>query len=282
MLDLLKSFFDSTSSRTLLLGPPKSGKTSLIFRLAYEEANKGGTPYILTRKDKIHTDLPHNLSVLFMNETNTEKNITSLIYIPEILMKVNIKYLENFQDMLQFFIGIQALTPRPSLIIFEDFSSYFIPSAIDIISNGPALFQDPKSFHVNNLKDAFLALSLLNDSIKFLNNFLPPLPTNPSKTTPTLIPMLSPEPIKLILTENKMEDRSLQDLLMKFFDNLATLSQMPVTNNQLIFPTNGSINLLPYSLRILYHPEDSMNPPAILATRIDLIENELVYCIEQS
>lgn len=289
MNSILQSFFDSTSNRTLLLGPPKCGKTSLIFRLAYEEANKGGTPYILTKKEKLYANLPHNISLILTEnsqENNTNNNMVSLNYLPEILSKINIKYLETLQDIMQFFIAIQSLTPRPTLIIFDDFSNYFQSTLHDILTEPTVILNnESKKFNPNILKDIFLIISLINDSIKFLDNYNKSSPSNIISQS-----VSSPQysPVKLIITENKVEDSSLQALLMKFFDNLAIISQMPLSNKSFFSAADStfhsastSINLLPYSLRISYHPENTINPPTIIATRIELIDNELVYFSEK-
>lgn len=106
--------FSYSVKSLVILGPEKSGKTSLSFRLAYENAFNAGIPYFCTKKDKIESHFPLNVSLSYATET----------FLPIILNRIQMKYFSSINDLFSFLNGIHLLKPQPSMIIIDDIFSF--------------------------------------------------------------------------------------------------------------------------------------------------------------
>lgn len=157
---LTKHIFSSSSSlsvsplskdgnKVFILGSSQSGKTSLAFRMAYEEAMIGGTPLFITQKEKIEKCLPlpisismnksigtrsesqadgseeeiFNTSHLETSASNTNDETGKADYHPTVLSRIHMKYVVNRDDLVALFLLMQDFQPSPTLIILDDFSS---------------------------------------------------------------------------------------------------------------------------------------------------------------
>jgi hypothetical protein len=117
MMNLIESVINpSPDHRVLLIGSEKCGLTSLAFRLACEEASRSiGKPVFITNKDKFQANFPHICHLYPSDDIN---------YLPQILERVVIKYLNSYRDLITVLSTLQSFQPPPTMIILDDLSLY--------------------------------------------------------------------------------------------------------------------------------------------------------------
>eukprot|EP00981_Chlorochromonas_danica_P016342 scaffold16865_cov229-Ochromonas_danica.AAC.2 len=143
-------------STILLLGGKRCGKTSLAFRLAYEECcTTGGSPLFITHPNRLDT-LPHEVWQVDSNPKTMVRD-----YKPEVLSKIRMKYISHPSSLRQLILGIHAFaSPVPSMIVIDNLSF---------------LLDSSTSFNKMDARfiDHYLQLcSLLKDSLDYLNSDL--------------------------------------------------------------------------------------------------------------
>jgi len=104
----------------LIVGATNTGKTSLSFRTAYEEAERGGCPLFICNKAKIEAKLP--LDVRPGTEGVEQSRMS-----PEVLSRINMKYVTSMNELKAVISGMHCFTPLPSTIIIDDFSLLIDP-----------------------------------------------------------------------------------------------------------------------------------------------------------
>jgi hypothetical protein len=98
----------------LMIGGGSTGKTSLAFKLACEEAAVGGTPLFICNQTKLEAKLP--MTVQNASDGGSNK------FAPEILARIQMKYVSSMNELKAVIAGLHAFVPSPSLVIIDDFS----------------------------------------------------------------------------------------------------------------------------------------------------------------
>lgn len=155
------SLSENGDARVLLVGAGSSGKTSLAFKIAYDCAAEGGSPWFICNQTKIEGKLP---TIVITDHGSGNDNggnsgvssVSSAKMMPEILSRISMKYVSSMNELKAVFSGLHALTPTPSLIVIDDFSMLVDP--LHSIQRS-----DPKFLEICITLGAYL-----NDAIAFV------------------------------------------------------------------------------------------------------------------
>eukprot|EP01031_Cornospumella_fuschlensis_P030425 gene30425-36766_t len=160
-------FSSSNISTVLLLGPKQSYKSSLAFRLAYDDACKGGNPMYVCARAKL-TTLPLEVS------PSADPGLSSSrvsIYYPEILSRIRMKYVDSINELKQILLGLPCLPTSmlPTLLVVDDLT-YLLDQTI--YQHLPSAHQPYSSPQTSILDMKFLeayvsVLAVLEDSKMF-------------------------------------------------------------------------------------------------------------------
>ena len=178
---------DNDDIYLLLIGNYQSGKSSIAFNLAYNIALNGGKPLYICNQIKLESKLPmtiynsdQHLDSSLMHTTNT---ITTNSYekkrnynnnnsmLPEVLQRINMKYITTIQDLKALIAGLHLFEPRPSVVIIDDLSILIDP--LQAINRCDGKF----------LEIVLRLTSYLQDAMKFLATITPSLPADISTTS---------------------------------------------------------------------------------------------------
>ena len=159
----------------LLIGNHQSGKTSIAFNLAYHIALNGGKPLYICNQIKLEGKLPliiynsdqHIDSILMHHNTttnihekkknnNSNNSNSSNSMLPEVLQRINMKYITTIQDLKTLIAGLHLFEPRPSIVIIDDLSILIDP--LQAINRSDSKF----------LEIVLRLTSYLQDAMKFL------------------------------------------------------------------------------------------------------------------
>jgi hypothetical protein len=115
--------WNASYQRIMIVGPAKSGRASMAFKLAYEEAERGGAPLFICKKSQLQS-LP-----LEIRSSSNDGNSNS--YLPEVLQAIRMKYVESSAELRQVLCAVQIFqNPLPSLIVIENLSSIIDSNAM--------------------------------------------------------------------------------------------------------------------------------------------------------
>lgn len=146
-------------------GPSHSGKTSLAFQIAYEEASYGGIPLFICQKSKFQRQFPKQCQEL--HEDSSDYMETGS-FNPTVLSRIYMKYTETSQDLLNLLAGLQKFQPKPTVIIIDDLSS-FLPSFTSSDSNlNRFAYQSNYSSHDQKIDFYLLLLAMIDDTAYYL------------------------------------------------------------------------------------------------------------------
>jgi hypothetical protein len=177
---------DNDDIYLLLIGNYQSGKTSIAFNLAYNIALNGGKPLYICNQIKLESKLPmtifnsdQHLDSILMHTTNTittnsyekKRNYNNNSMLPEVLQRINMKYITTIQDLKALIAGLHLFEPRPSVVIIDDLSILIDP--LQAINRSDGKF----------LEIVLRLTSYLQDAMKFLATITPSLPADISTTT---------------------------------------------------------------------------------------------------
>lgn len=135
------------NTRILLTGGANTGKTSLAFKFAYDEASSGGVPLFICNQNKLESKLP--LNVILNDGYNSMKMS------PDVLRKILMKYVTSMNELKAVIAGLHAFSPTPTLVIIDDLSLLIDPlhsvqrndpSFLEICSTLGAYLDDALSF----------------------------------------------------------------------------------------------------------------------------------------
>ncbi|KAL4538600.1 hypothetical protein Ndes2526B_g03104 [Nannochloris sp. 'desiccata'] len=97
----------SSQPRHLFLyGPEQSGKTSLLFHLAYSLASKGASVLIITSRERLEYNPPALAQGLSPNDP--------------VWLNIQIKYIEDETSLLQFASLLHLARPAPTVLLIDD------------------------------------------------------------------------------------------------------------------------------------------------------------------
>lgn len=164
---LFDQVFPSPCS-VLLLGPKLAYKSSVAFRLAYEDAYKGGNPLYVCARSKITTPF---LEVGIPQQASSDTSTTPTYY-PEILSRIRLKYVDNVFELKQILLGLPCLSSSnmPSLLVVDDLT-YLLDQ--QVYQHLPTHYQPHSSPQSAPLDMKFLesyvsVLGIIEDSKMFL------------------------------------------------------------------------------------------------------------------
>jgi len=178
---------DSDDIYLLLIGNYQSGKTSIAFNLAYNIALNGGKPLYICNQIKLESKLPmtiynsdqhldsiltHTTNIITTNSYEKKRNnYNNNSMLPEVLQRINMKYITTIQDLKALIAGLHLFEPRPSVVIIDDLSILIDP--LQAINRCDGKF----------LEIVLRLTSYLQDAMKFLATITPSLPADISATT---------------------------------------------------------------------------------------------------
>lgn len=159
-------------SRAFFHGKTNTGKSSLAFHFAYEEASYGGIPLFITHREKLEMKFP--LRIL-QGEDGDETEIIGKGrgmeegggFNPTVLSRIQMKYLSSYEEFIRLFAGIQIFYPIPSLLIIDDLSSFLPPSLAFHSSSSSSTSLET---HQKSLDAYLFLLGLLDDAIIYLQS----------------------------------------------------------------------------------------------------------------
>lgn len=168
--DSLKSEFENRSlkffQKGFINGSSHTGKTSLAFQIAYEEASYGGIPLFICQKSKFQRQFPKQCQEI--HEDSSDYMETGS-FNPTVLSRIYMKYTETSQDLLNLLAGLQKFQPKPTVIIIDDLSS-FLPSFTSSDSNlNRFSYQSNYSSHDQKIDFYLLLLAMIDDTAYYLN-----------------------------------------------------------------------------------------------------------------
>ena len=177
---------DNDDIYLLLIGNYQSGKTSIAFNLAYNIALNGGKPLYICNQIKLESKLPmtiynsdqhldsiltHTTNTITTNSYEKKRNYNNNSMLPEVLQRINMKYITTIQDLKALIAGLHLFEPRPSVVIIDDLSILIDP--LQAINRSDGKF----------LEIVLRLTSYLQDAMKFLATITPSLPADISTTT---------------------------------------------------------------------------------------------------
>ena len=110
--------FGVRPNRLLIVGDKSCGKTSLAFRIAYDEAAAGGSPLIICNQTKLEQGLP----VMVKKRSDSGRK-----YSPELLARISMKYVSSVGELKAVICGLHCFQPRPSAVLIEDLTELTDP-----------------------------------------------------------------------------------------------------------------------------------------------------------
>ena len=147
--------FGSEGNRVLITGSHNSGKTSLLFKLAYELAERGGSPLIICSKTKMESKMPLNVLANGRNEFSGSKMSS------DVLCRIQMKYATSMAELKAIVAGLHGFTPTPTAILIDDFSSQIDP--LHAVARSDPVFLDI----------CFTIGAFLDDVTTFISNQMP-------------------------------------------------------------------------------------------------------------
>lgn len=133
------------SNCALLIGPERSGKTSLLFHVAYSLASQGLRIVIVTSRTKLDIGQP------LLPEGVSEKDLY--------WKNVDMKYIENGSDLIKYASLLHVAQPPPHAILIDNLSYY------NETLTGPKSQRDMRLCHLlATLKDAIDYISRVHSS----------------------------------------------------------------------------------------------------------------------
>lgn len=245
---LTSRLFPADATRLMLLGDARSGKTSIAFRLAYEEASRGGHPLLICNKRKLEESLPLPVFVSLGNNTENNDSVT-YHYQNEILNRIKLKYIESSHDLITLLASLHAWQqlPLPSMVLLDDFSSY-IDTSTSVL--GPHMRSDMKFIELSALMMAYIDDTLLAIQHK-----------------------LNQEKIKWVMTDS-CRDTAFINTTMRYLDGYLVLE-----SPHSFAPTNSKIS---YTLKLFQKPSKRSNQIAQPWTTVSsdvYLTNNKVICI---
>jgi hypothetical protein len=202
--------------RLLITGGPNCGKTSLAFRLAYDIAAAGGTPWFICNQTKLEAQLPLSVQITGRRggeaelglgagaggwdqdlDAPTERMSGMASMSADVLCRLQMKYVTSVRDLKACLAGLHACEPRPSAVIVDDFSTLVDP--LHSVSKSDA-----------NFLEICLSLgSFLDDALNFLNTHTTQPPST-STSTSAPAPLSAPLPLQVVLTDSCSDPAYLQ------------------------------------------------------------------------
>ncbi|KYR01042.1 hypothetical protein DLAC_02130 [Tieghemostelium lacteum] len=209
-------FLKFESEITLLSGPAQSGRSSLLFQYGYTIAKEGGTVLLITDRKKFGQSLPLFPEILVKNEPNTNttkdevgKNMSyeQLEHVgslgddhevhmeidddlstsqksivdrnPNVLKRIKIKYIQDENELKNYFMDFPSLNILPDIILIDDLSHYFQPNLLAKVM----AFLKESICYVNNQKTLLSKPGNCKAIITDINTN--PIPPSTSTTTTT-------------------------------------------------------------------------------------------------
>lgn len=167
----IKSFLSPNSPKTqywLINGSESVGKTSLLFTLAYECANKLDSVLFICNKSKIEKQLPISVS---MSEISADVGFHDAV-----LARIHMVYIETFDDLNRAIVKLHlfklANGLHPNAIFIDDLSNILL-SHVSQPSEGPISNNFNSFGTINNDIDLMMNrrlffISLLQDTIEVM------------------------------------------------------------------------------------------------------------------
>ncbi|KAG0549269.1 hypothetical protein BDA96_01G240600 [Sorghum bicolor] len=104
--------WDANTGITLLSGPPCCGKTSLLFQFAVNRAAESGRGVVfICSKGRLESNPP------FLSQ-GVDPSMS-------LLQRIQIKYIENVDDIRKYFAAFHLLDDFPAAVIVDDFADFF-------------------------------------------------------------------------------------------------------------------------------------------------------------
>jgi len=116
------------TSRILISGPTKTGKTSLAFRMAYEAASKGSIVLFVCLQTKMSSNFPLPINLPLTENRNDSPSSGSDSRLPSwspaILSRIMFKYVTNTAELKKLFASIHTIQPSPqcdTCVVVDDY-----------------------------------------------------------------------------------------------------------------------------------------------------------------
>jgi hypothetical protein len=195
----------------------KTGKSSLAFQLAYEEASYGGTPLFICKKEKIQSQFP--IKVEMAPQEEEQDSPTS--FTASVLSRIHMKYIDNLKDLLTLLSGIHIFKPAPTMVILDDISSWIDHQQPNNRNNSSSSSHgNYHHYHHQTAATAagpdpyLLLLGFIDDAVHFLQE-KQPLPGSSSS---------SHSEVKVVLTDTT-EEIGLIHCFQRYCDEIISLRQ---------------------------------------------------------
>lgn len=142
----------SQASLIFFQGGNQTGKTSLAFQLAYDEASCGGVPLFICQKERVELSFP--LKVEVHNDRHIAQHGEST-WNSVVLSRIHMKYISTTKELITLLGGLHVFKPLPTLIVLDDLGSWIDPSL--------------KRNHDQKMVDSYLfLLGIIEDSVHCL------------------------------------------------------------------------------------------------------------------
>lgn len=201
MTSLLNTLYASVSEGLIptsayLVGDGKSGRSSLAFWAAYEEAGRGGVPLFVTQRQKFQAGFPHFCSPTSPNRMHTDNVVE---FYPQILQRILIKYVETHDDLITLLASMSYFKPLPTFIVLDNLTTY-IPTRTAV------------------LEHYLLVTGLLDDTLHHLNTYLTTRSSSSGDIhNHTFIPR-----VRLLVIDN-IRDAIITSSIARYFDSILTI-----------------------------------------------------------
>ncbi len=119
----------SIAGNSCLIGEANTGKTSILFQMAYDVASQGGNPLFICNKIRIESKLPCPM--------NKKGCIDQKNWSPSILLRIGMKYVSSAQELKAVCAGLFAFVPLPTVVFIDNLTNILDP--LNAIGRG-----DPK------------------------------------------------------------------------------------------------------------------------------------------
>jgi hypothetical protein len=205
--------------KILIHGKNKTGKSSLAFQLAYEEASYGGTPLFICKKEKMQSQFPIKVEITPQQEE--QEFPTS--FTASVLSRIHMKYIDNLKDLLTLLSGIHIFKPAPTMLVLDDISSW-IENNRNTSSSSSSYGNYHHHYHQTTAAAGpdpyLLLLGFIDDAVHFLQE-KQPLPTLGSSSSSSNDWLST---VKVVLTDTT-EEIGLIHSFQRYCDEIISLRQ---------------------------------------------------------
>jgi hypothetical protein len=213
--------------RMFINAAASTGKTSLAFHLAYEEASFGGVPLFICSKSKIQQRFPLKVDVQQPTNSDLSSSLSVSSFSPTVLSRIHMKYVESLKDLFQLLAGVQSFQPQPTMIVVDELSDWLSGSNDERNVSNPLQSHPHRRLYDHHYLDSFLfVVSFIEDSCRFLSQNKKISTFSSCSTSVSFLPKNDSSPLKVVMTVNSGDDKSMINIMKRYGDVILSMIRL--------------------------------------------------------